>query len=111
MTDLDLEFEHIYLEVKAERWQQIERFLFSYYCFREGLVTNNNKPDWETARKNATRSKKVQQAGLQTAMPAYWYQNADKDPFARFNQVSIALNTASPHDNDPASNTASISRL
>ncbi|WCP68291.1 hypothetical protein LYZ37_06105 [Vibrio tubiashii] len=60
MTDLDIEFEHIYLEVKAERWTQIERFLFSYYCYREGFVTSKNKPDWETARATAPRSSNVQ---------------------------------------------------
>ncbi|UUM29569.1 hypothetical protein [Vibrio japonicus] len=59
MTDLELEFEHIYLEVRAERWQQIDRFLFSYFCFREGYVTKNGKPDWELARENAPRSYKV----------------------------------------------------
>ncbi|OAJ94198.1 hypothetical protein [Vibrio bivalvicida] len=60
MTDLDIEFEHIYLEVKAERWPRLERFLFSYYCYREGFVTSNNKPDWETARAKAPRSFQVQ---------------------------------------------------
>lgn len=60
MTDLELEFEHIYLEVRAERWQQIERFLFSYFCFREGYTTKNGKPDWESARENVPRSIKVE---------------------------------------------------
>lgn len=59
MTDLELEFEHIYLEVRAERWQQIDRFLFSYFCFREGFLTKHGKPDWEMARDNVPRSTKV----------------------------------------------------
>lgn len=56
MNDLDLELEHIFLEVRAERWHQIERFLFSYYCYRCGYVTKQDKPDWESARKHAPRS-------------------------------------------------------
>lgn len=60
MTDHQLEFEHIYLEARAQRWQQIERFLFSYYCYREGFVNANHKPDWETARQKAPRSTAVQ---------------------------------------------------
>jgi len=72
MTDLDIEFEHIYLEVKAERWGQLERFLFSYYCYREGFVTSKNKPDWETARAKAPRSTKVQDvrdSALESVVP------------------------------------------
>lgn len=56
MNDLDLELEHIFLEVRAERWHQIERFLFNYYCYRCGYVTKQDKPDWENARKHAPRS-------------------------------------------------------
>lgn len=72
MTDLELEFEHIYLEVRAERWQQIDRFLFSYFCFREGFVTKHGKPDWETARAKAPRSNQVQaikQSALEPIVP------------------------------------------
>ncbi|MFB9215200.1 hypothetical protein [Vibrio sinaloensis] len=72
MTDQQLEFEHIYLEVRAQRWQQIERFLFSYYCYREGFVSANNKPDWESARQNAPRSTAVrnqQEACLEPVVP------------------------------------------
>lgn len=58
MTDLELEFEHIYLEVKAERWNQIDRFLFSYFCFKHGFITKLGKPDWEFARQNVPRSTK-----------------------------------------------------
>lgn len=59
MTDLELEFEHIYLEVRAERWQQIDRFLFSYFCFREGFITKHGKPDWELARASSIRSTSI----------------------------------------------------
>ncbi|MDC5812790.1 hypothetical protein OPW07_24015 [Vibrio europaeus] len=72
MTDLDIEFEHIYLEVKAERWPQIERFLFSYYCYREGFVTSKNKPDWESARAKAPRSiqvQDIQESALEPVVP------------------------------------------
>ncbi|WP_394128530.1 hypothetical protein [Vibrio hepatarius] len=56
MTDLELEFEHIYLEVKSERWHQVERFLFSYFCYKHDYVSKQGKPDWELARKRVTRS-------------------------------------------------------
>ena len=59
MTDLDIEFEHIYIEAKAERWQCIERFLFSYFCFRENYLTRKNKPDWQSARLMSPRSAKI----------------------------------------------------
>jgi len=61
MTDQDIELEHIYLEVKAERWHHIERFLFSYYCYKCGYVTKGGKPDWEEARRSVTRSAKFTQ--------------------------------------------------
>ncbi|RTZ15545.1 hypothetical protein EJ063_10695 [Vibrio aquaticus] len=56
MTDLELEFEHIYLEVKAQRWHQIERFLYSYYCYKHDYVSKQGKPDWELARQSVARS-------------------------------------------------------
>lgn len=56
MTDLELEFEHIYLEVRAQRWQQIERFLLSYYCFKHDYTNKQGKPDWQIAREHSPRS-------------------------------------------------------
>lgn len=56
MTDLDIEFEHLYLEAKYQRWSLVPRFLFSYFCFREGYVTTHGKPDWEKARASCRRS-------------------------------------------------------
>lgn len=72
MTDLELEFEHIYLEVKAERWHQIERFLFSYYCYRHDYVSKQGKPDWELARLRVTRSKSctnLKESALEPIVP------------------------------------------
>tara|TARA_Y100001956_G_scaffold82829_2_gene105991 strand:+ start:5964 stop:6422 length:459 start_codon:yes stop_codon:yes gene_type:complete len=69
MTDLELEFEHIYLEVKAERWHQIERFLFSYYCFKHGYITKQGKPDWEYARQSAPRSAQCENVKDSTLEP------------------------------------------
>ncbi len=59
MTDLDIELEHIYLEAKWERWEQVERFLFPYFCFKNNFVTSQNKPDWELARSQCPRSENV----------------------------------------------------
>ncbi|EKO3783002.1 hypothetical protein V9R59_003778 [Vibrio harveyi] len=50
MTDADIELQHLWLEVQAERWQNLSRFLFSYYCYKHNLVSKTNKVCWETAR-------------------------------------------------------------
>jgi hypothetical protein len=50
MTDADIELQHLWLEVQAERWQNLSRFLFSYYCYKHNFVTKTNKVCWETAR-------------------------------------------------------------
>ncbi|EOD9425163.1 hypothetical protein ACJ5M7_001459 [Vibrio harveyi] len=50
MTDADIELQHLWLEVQAERWQSLSRFLFSYYCYKHNLVSKTNKVCWETAR-------------------------------------------------------------
>ena len=50
MTDADIELQHLWLEVQAERWQNLSRFLFSYYCYKHDLVSQTNKVCWETAR-------------------------------------------------------------
>ncbi|GLT20017.1 hypothetical protein GCM10007938_38000 [Vibrio zhanjiangensis] len=59
MTDIDIELDHIFLEAQAQRWTCIERFLFSYFCFRENYLTSKGKPDWESARHNCMRSSRV----------------------------------------------------
>lgn len=72
MTDLELEFEHIYIEAKAERWPLIERFLFSYFCMREGYLSKQGKPDWELARSRSVRSTSVthlKQSELEPIVP------------------------------------------
>ncbi|PQJ46148.1 hypothetical protein BTO00_08555 [Vibrio campbellii] len=50
MTDADIELQHLWLEVQAKRWQNLSRFLFSYYCYKHNLVSKTNKVCWETAR-------------------------------------------------------------
>ena len=57
MKDTEIELQHIFLEASAQRWQHLERFFFSYYCFREGFVGKNGKPDWQTARNEAPCSR------------------------------------------------------
>ncbi|HHX8649312.1 hypothetical protein NB532_10770 [Vibrio antiquarius] len=56
MTDADIELQHLWLEVQAERWQSLPRFLFSYYCYKHNLVSKTNKVCWETARANLPAS-------------------------------------------------------
>lgn len=60
MTDADIELQHIWLEVQAERWHNIPRFLFSYYCYKHNLVSKTNKPCWETARNELPASSTIQ---------------------------------------------------
>jgi len=72
MTDLELEFEHIYLEVKAQRWHQVERFLFSYYCYKHDYLSKQGKPDWELARQSvarSTRCKNLKESALEPVVP------------------------------------------
>lgn len=57
MTDADIELQHLWLEVQAERWQNLSRFLFSYYCYKHNLVSKTNKVCWETARASLPCSK------------------------------------------------------
>ncbi|HAS6382884.1 TPA: hypothetical protein RZA60_000064 [Vibrio vulnificus] len=59
MYDTHLELQHILLEVKAERWHAIERFLFPYYCYQHQLLTRQGKPDWLLAREKLPRSSSV----------------------------------------------------
>lgn len=59
MTDADIELQHLWLEVQAERWQNLSRFLFSYYCYKNNLVSRTNKMCWETARALLPCSKRI----------------------------------------------------
>ena len=43
----NLELQHIYLEIYAERYHSLRQYFEAYYCYREGLVTRQGKPDWE----------------------------------------------------------------
>ncbi|WP_045452559.1 hypothetical protein [Vibrio campbellii] len=59
MTDADIELQHLWLEVQAKRWQNLSRFLFSYYCYKHSLVSKTNKVCWETARASLPCSKTI----------------------------------------------------
>ncbi|NOJ20970.1 hypothetical protein [Vibrio jasicida] len=59
MTDADIELQHLWLEVQTERWQNLSRFLFSYYCYKHNLVSKTNKVCWETARASLPCSKTI----------------------------------------------------
>ncbi|PMO37931.1 hypothetical protein BCT11_18290 [Vibrio sp. 10N.222.52.B12] len=59
MTDADIELQHLWLEVQAERWQNLSRFLFSYYCYKHNIVSKTNKVCWETARASLPCSKTI----------------------------------------------------
>ncbi|EMG7546198.1 hypothetical protein NDJ55_19485 [Vibrio alginolyticus] len=61
MTDADIELRHLWLEVQAERWQNLPRFLFSYYCYKHNLVSKANKVCWETARANLPASTSIKE--------------------------------------------------
>ncbi|MGF1873265.1 hypothetical protein [Photobacterium indicum] len=54
---INLELQHIYLEVYAERFHYLRRFLESYYCYQHNLVTKQGKMDWEGIFRHAQRSK------------------------------------------------------
>ncbi|GAK15163.1 LOW QUALITY PROTEIN: hypothetical protein JCM19053_5051 [Vibrio sp. JCM 19053] len=61
MTDADIELQHLWLEVQAERWQNLPRFLFSYYCYKHNLVSKTNKVCWETARARLPASTSIKE--------------------------------------------------
>jgi hypothetical protein len=54
---INIELQHIYLEVHAERFHYLRRFLESYYCYQHNLVTKQGKSDWEGIFLHAQRSK------------------------------------------------------
>ncbi len=59
MPDIDIEFQHILLEIRLQRWAMLERFLFSYFCFKHGYLSKSGKPDWQQARECCRRSSSV----------------------------------------------------
>ncbi|WP_447066334.1 hypothetical protein [Vibrio alginolyticus] len=61
MTDADIELQHLWLEVQAERWQNLPRFLFSYYYYKHNLISKTNKVCWETARANLPASTSIKE--------------------------------------------------
>ena len=61
MSDLydfnaNLELQHIYLEVYAERFHYLRQFFEGYYCYRHHLVTRQGKADWEQIFEHGARS-------------------------------------------------------
>jgi len=62
MSDLyefnaNIELQHIYLEVYAERFHFLRQFFEAYYCYQHHLVTRQGKADWEQIFDHAIRSK------------------------------------------------------
>ncbi|NLS12687.1 hypothetical protein HGP28_07180 [Vibrio sp. SM6] len=56
LNDIEIEFEHIWREVQHQRWHALERFYFSFACYREGWLGKNGQPCWQSARENAPLS-------------------------------------------------------
>ncbi|UTV30319.1 hypothetical protein [Photobacterium atrarenae] len=56
LYDADLELQHLYLEVHAERFHYLEMYLEGYYCYRHQLVTRQGKADWTQIFDYAQRS-------------------------------------------------------
>ncbi|EAS41540.1 hypothetical protein C9J48_11695 [Photobacterium profundum] len=54
---INIELQHIYLEVHAERFHYLRNFFESYYCYQHNLVTKKGKMDWEGIFQHAQRSK------------------------------------------------------
>ncbi|GAB2663054.1 hypothetical protein [Vibrio panuliri] len=74
MTDIDIEFEHLMLEIHARRWSMVERFLFSYFCFRQGFLSKAGKPDWQTARDQSPQSVTLRSLKLAELEPVVPHQ-------------------------------------
>ncbi|MGF1690725.1 hypothetical protein [Photobacterium kagoshimensis] len=70
---LNLELQHIYLEVNAERFHYLPLFFESYYCHRHGIVTNNDKVDWEGIFKVAPRSLLAQRVTDRKQLVREWF--------------------------------------
>ncbi|KXI24317.1 hypothetical protein AS132_02245 [Photobacterium sanguinicancri] len=70
---LNLELQHIYMEVNAERFHYLPLFFESYYCHRHGLVTNNDKTDWEGIFKVAPRSLEAQGITERKRLVREWF--------------------------------------
>lgn len=55
-VDHALELQHIWLEIQAQRWHEIERFLWPLFCYQHGYVTRKGKPCIATAKAGVLRS-------------------------------------------------------
>lgn len=58
-----IELQHIYLEVYAERYHSLRQYFEAYYCYRHGLVTRQNKPDWAQILPHAMPSEAARATG------------------------------------------------
>ena len=43
----NLELQHIYLEVQAERFHHLRTFMEAYFCFQHNYVTSKGHSDWQ----------------------------------------------------------------
>ncbi|MCG3865986.1 hypothetical protein I3259_17960 [Photobacterium sp. Ph5] len=57
----DLELQHIYIEVQAERYHHLKAFIEAYYCFTHGALTKQDKPDWEAIFDVGIRTTKAEE--------------------------------------------------
>lgn len=58
---MQLELQHIYLEVYNERFHNLKEYCEAYYCYKHNLVTRHGKPDWLGIFTTANYSLKAQQ--------------------------------------------------
>ncbi|HIF9219895.1 TPA: hypothetical protein ACX6QD_001377 [Photobacterium damselae] len=59
--NMQLELQHIYLEVYNERFHNLKEYCEAYYCYKHNLVTRHGKPDWLGIFTTANYSLKAQQ--------------------------------------------------
>ncbi|OAN13038.1 hypothetical protein A3K86_15340 [Photobacterium jeanii] len=71
-SDLELELQHIYLEVNAERYHYLPQFFEAYYCHRHNLVTKQGKVDWEAIFDFAPRSQAARGVSQRKELVREW---------------------------------------
>jgi len=47
MNHLDLELEHIYLEIKQQRGHHLRHFVDRYFCYKHGYINKNGIAKWD----------------------------------------------------------------
>ena len=55
----ELELQHIYLEVQAERFHHLRVFMEDYFCFQHGYVTEKGVCDWRKMLPDLPKSRMV----------------------------------------------------